>query len=355
MTTKVCARCKERKPTDDFRPDPQMRCGLGSWCKPCCLSSTREWRARNAEQINARRRKTAVSCKCVECGTTFESIRPRLTCTADCKKARDNRSARERMRGRYHEKTHKSRHQVHRRRTAKKATDLTAGDIALLLAGRTYCPLCRKRMSSDHRHPHAKHLDHIVPIGIGGTHSHGNVRVICRTCNLGRPNDGSDINGQVTLWAQDVSAAPRIPVDTNQTQEREQRKQQQAEDRRYNHERRVRALAMAEAALAMRKAGQSWQQVADALGYIGRSSARNAVMCRWPDAVPRFWARPTGSSIATIERQQARYSTIVQLRSEGRLWREIADDLGYANARSVQKGFRDLRRALDRPGAMENC
>lgn len=64
------------------------------------------------------------------------------------------------------------------------------------------CPLCKVRLTAKPGLPNSKHLDHIIPIAAGGTHTHGNVRIICRTCNLGRPKDGSDYSGPVTLWAQ---------------------------------------------------------------------------------------------------------------------------------------------------------
>lgn len=86
------------------------------------------------------------------------------------------------------------RHYTHVRRAAYADTDLTAADIRAILGSRTYCPLCRKRMK-------VKHLDHIIPINQGGTHTRGNVRVLCSTCNLRRPKDGSDWHGQSTLWS----------------------------------------------------------------------------------------------------------------------------------------------------------
>lgn len=78
-----------------------------------------------------------------------------------------------------------------RRREQKRFSDLTAADVAALLTLVT-CPLCGAKMSEDHRDPRARNLDHIVPC-IGGTHTRNNVRVICRTCNLRRPRDGSDL------------------------------------------------------------------------------------------------------------------------------------------------------------------
>jgi 5-methylcytosine-specific restriction endonuclease McrA len=63
------------------------------------------------------------------------------------------------------------------------------------------CPLCLTRMTDEPVRLNSKELDHIVPRNAGGTHTVGNVRIICRSCNVRRPKDGSDYTGPVTLWA----------------------------------------------------------------------------------------------------------------------------------------------------------
>lgn len=71
------------------------------------------------------------------------------------------------------------------------------------------CPLCGIGLTGKRNLPNSKHLDHIVPIAVGGTHTHGNVRIICASCNLRRPKSGSDYSGLVTLWAQGPSPIKR--------------------------------------------------------------------------------------------------------------------------------------------------
>lgn len=63
------------------------------------------------------------------------------------------------------------------------------------------CPLCNVRLIDEPYKPASKELDHMVPLNVGGTHTIGNVRILCRSCNLARPKDGSDYIGPVTLWA----------------------------------------------------------------------------------------------------------------------------------------------------------
>jgi 5-methylcytosine-specific restriction endonuclease McrA len=91
----------------------------------------------------------------------------------------------------------------HRRRVKCRAEfDEVTADFERNLRTQTRrCPLCKVWMTSKPYLPNSKELDHIVPRNAGGTHTLGNVRIICRTCNIGRPKDGSDYTGPVTLWA----------------------------------------------------------------------------------------------------------------------------------------------------------
>lgn len=95
---------------------------------------------------------------------------------------------------RYRAKTHK-------RRYTTRTTDVTPAYEAALRRKAKRCPLCGITMVDDPYLPASKELDHMVPLGVGGTHTIGNVRIICRADNLARPKDGSDYTGPVTLWA----------------------------------------------------------------------------------------------------------------------------------------------------------
>jgi len=57
------------------------------------------------------------------------------------------------------------------------------------------------------------HLDHIVQLHLGGTHSKDNVRFLCVACNLCRPMDHSDV-GQFQLNVFMQVNAPRVDVRT---------------------------------------------------------------------------------------------------------------------------------------------
>lgn len=100
----------------------------------------------------------------------------------------------------------------HRRRTKMRmSSDVTPAYERSLRAKAKKCPLCWVKLTDIPGQPASKELDHIVPINVGGTHTVGNVRIICRKCNGRRPYDGSDFTGQLTLWATDPDVVVKQP------------------------------------------------------------------------------------------------------------------------------------------------
>lgn len=91
---------------------------------------------------------------------------------------------------------------THRRKDWSRLTDITPEYEMALRAKAKRCPLCEVKLTDEPYLPNSKELDHIVPRNVGGTHTIGNVRMICRHCNITRPWDGSDYTGPVTLWAE---------------------------------------------------------------------------------------------------------------------------------------------------------
>lgn len=164
------------------------------------------------------------------------------------------------------------RNKNHKRRTRTRITDITTAEIRALLNSRTYCPLCRKKMT-DHG-PHKKHIDHIVPIAIGGTHTHGNVRVICATCNLSRPYDGSDLRDHApTLWATDqcaAEAASALRAVKPETLKRPKTNPWKQDARL------LLAQAKKDLALLLRINGLAWEDIATRVGYASAGAAHNA-------------------------------------------------------------------------------
>ncbi len=53
---KVCARCRRWAELATFPPDGRQGSGRSSWCRACHVAAVRDWRVRNRDLNNARRR-----------------------------------------------------------------------------------------------------------------------------------------------------------------------------------------------------------------------------------------------------------------------------------------------------------
>lgn len=81
----------------------------------------------------------------------------------------------------------------HLRRVRYAQTDITKEWLMELWRNTEVCVVCGSILDASGKYPRGKHLDHIVPINVGGLHMMNNVRYICAQCNLERPKDGSDV------------------------------------------------------------------------------------------------------------------------------------------------------------------
>lgn len=75
----------------------------------------------------------------------------------------------------------------HKRRAQKSATDITAKWLMELRTTTDTCGICGDKLGE------FAHLDHIIPLNVGGGHLKTNVRYVHPHCNIRRPKDGSDI------------------------------------------------------------------------------------------------------------------------------------------------------------------
>lgn len=187
---------------------------------------------------------------------------------------------------------------------------------------------------------------------MGGTHTHGNVRMVCRTCNLSRPKDSSDVVGQITLWAQAVDVVPTAPArqQLSPTARRRlaTRWKGQAKQAEYEAE-----AALVPLALQLRQQQESWASIGEVLGY-GPDRAWYAVKQHDPEGfarLPRFWAagakRKQARPRQSWSKAQERYDRMTSLRAGGKSWKEVAVACGYANARSARRCYRGDRQRVN--------
>lgn len=73
---------------------------------------------------------------------------------------------------------------IHKRRARKKQCggSHTAADIAEILKSQGYlCPYCKASLKRRKRH-----IDHVLPLALGGSNDRSNIQVLCPPCNLSK-------------------------------------------------------------------------------------------------------------------------------------------------------------------------
>lgn len=80
-----CSRCGFVGPLDAFPPMRRMSAGRSSWCRECARQANRDYRAANAERLNAPRRIGPRPRTCAGCGLAFEGRANRRWCCGACR------------------------------------------------------------------------------------------------------------------------------------------------------------------------------------------------------------------------------------------------------------------------------
>jgi hypothetical protein len=71
-------------------------------------------------------------------------------------------------------------------------TNITTEYLRELWDKTNHCCITGIKLENHGRYPNGKHLDHIIPLNAGGTHTKDNVRYISAIANINRPRDGRD-------------------------------------------------------------------------------------------------------------------------------------------------------------------
>jgi 5-methylcytosine-specific restriction endonuclease McrA len=183
---KRCAKCGQEKPLTAFHKHRREPDGHQTRCKVCACATTRDWRARNRSVIR-------------------ERIRARHATNPEPRR-RSSRLDRERHGAKYQERGaawyHANRERVlqkaltwqkvnrelandrnQRRRARVKGAPVVekVDREAIIARDCSICQICGLIVA-----PEDIHLDHIVPLSQGGTHTAANLRVTHSRCNLSR-------------------------------------------------------------------------------------------------------------------------------------------------------------------------
>lgn len=207
--TKRCSKCGEIKSREAFSRDADKRDGLSTRCKPCRSAENAEWRAKNQDKtkaLNAEWRS-----KNIEYSAKYRAANVDRQRMYDARRIKENpdrererfakyraenpekvRETLARYRDANREKLRergekyrlnnldKRRIYSHNRRARVRANEgkLSTGLSAKLFKlQRGKCACCGKPLGSNY------HLDHIMPIALGGKNEDSNIQLLRNTCN----------------------------------------------------------------------------------------------------------------------------------------------------------------------------
>lgn len=177
-TTRACPRCGVEKPISAFGKNKRRADGRQCYCRSCVAAYHKEWYERNREDKQAKNREWWEAHPGVGvryCRTYYGKHRERRTAEA--------RAWNVANRDRYNANVANC---ASKRRAAKLGLgceDIRRQDVFQRDGGK--CHICGKRCD-----PKDWHLDHLVPLSLGGLHAYSNVAVSHPMCNQRRSNTG---------------------------------------------------------------------------------------------------------------------------------------------------------------------
>lgn len=164
---KTCTKCGIENPLTEFYKHPNTRDGLQSRCKVCTKADAAKWsgenpekvkessdkyRAANTEKLNARTAKWQAENPDKRRGkvSNWRAANPDATRVHD---------------------------QNRRTRNIGKLSKMLVGSLFRLQQGKCACG-CKRALGDDY------HLDHIMPLALGGTNTDSNIQLLRAQCNL---------------------------------------------------------------------------------------------------------------------------------------------------------------------------
>lgn len=215
---KTCKRCGEEKPASAFSKNRGSKDGLHSYCKPCNKVATEAWRAANKDRVKATtaawkeanrekvksahaawRSANPEKCrgyavaryeankeKVLAANAAWQKANPDKVraykaawVKANYEKVKEKTRAREaanpeRARNRARIKAHNYR--ARKRENGGELSTRLAERLFALQKGKCACG-CKQPLGDDY------HLDHILPLALGGTNTDDNIQLLRATCN----------------------------------------------------------------------------------------------------------------------------------------------------------------------------
>lgn len=166
---KACTKCGETKPLSEFGKNAGGRDGLRSKCKACCKIVADAWYEKNRD-------KRLASCAKWQA----DNLDRKKASNAKWRDANTEKMKEYEVKWRA-ENPEKIRIKNHNRRARKlesggKLSPGLAAKLFKLQRGKCACG-CGQTLSDDY------HLDHIMPLALGGTNTDYNIQLLTATCN----------------------------------------------------------------------------------------------------------------------------------------------------------------------------
>jgi 5-methylcytosine-specific restriction endonuclease McrA len=168
ITIKKCSQCKTAKEINQFYKHKYSKDGYKSYCKTCASKAKKKYLSENRE-------------KSLSYGAEW----------------RKNNKEKKRQINKAYSQTKKGREIIYlsalKRRSRKHKVVFKIHERKRLLERDNWtCQNCgcqvHDRSDKNWNTPDKAHIDHIIPISKGGSSEPSNLRVLCRTCNLGKQN-----------------------------------------------------------------------------------------------------------------------------------------------------------------------
>ena len=202
---KTCSKCGIEKLILEFSKDKSKKHGIASRCKKCSVIATREYRASNPGAAS-------VSCKLWRCANpdyaskyskAWHAANPeRSSAINKAWRAKNHEKNREQSRNWARDNPEKIAHMNRRRRAIKRGADgfHTAKDVVTIFASQGgMCANCNRALLKQGKEKF--HVDHIMPLKLGGSDWPSNLQCLCPDCNMRKgamtPEEWAAKNGKL--------------------------------------------------------------------------------------------------------------------------------------------------------------
>lgn len=199
---KICSKCKKLKDESEFHKHSRNKDGLRNVCKECRKIETKEYRAKNREEILKKKKEWYNDTK--KRKEERNNNAPKRKICSECGKEKDISEFRKRANGGYYGKCRKCENEKNRQ-YAKNNPDIIRQNKVITEQRRRIqakevksdftrkewkackeyfnnsCAYCGKKLSSLTQ-------DHFIPLSKGGAYTKENILPVCRTCNSSKHN-----------------------------------------------------------------------------------------------------------------------------------------------------------------------